>query len=87
LSKMFPGILPATVRDDPGRRAEVRVFDSLQAQLSDEFLVFYGVAWLNKGRRGTFEDGEADFVVAHSEYGILVIEVKGGGIEVDRHSG
>jgi hypothetical protein len=35
-------------------------------------------------RSGRPGDGEADFVAVHPSHGIIVIEVKGGGIEVDQ---
>ncbi|WP_181303751.1 NERD domain-containing protein/DEAD/DEAH box helicase [Rhodanobacter sp. PCA2] len=62
------------------------------ARLSDDWIVFHSVRWqsLRAGRQG---DGEADFLVAHRKHGLVVLEVKGGGIviedgrwtSVDRH--
>ncbi|RMH55618.1 MAG: NERD domain-containing protein, partial [Bacteroidetes bacterium] len=34
--------------------------------------------------RGDALQGEADFVILHPDYGMLVIEVKGGGVTWDR---
>nr|WP_255602412.1 NERD domain-containing protein/DEAD/DEAH box helicase [Polymorphobacter megasporae] len=44
--------------------------------------MLHHVSWQSRrgGRQG---DGEADFVVLHPRRGLVVIEVKGGGIEVD----
>ena len=64
--------------DDPRRRAEVRVYDRLAEALDDSFHVFYSSPWLGTDRLGNEKDGECDFLIAHSRYGILAIEVKGG---------
>ena len=87
LARMFPDRFPQHAADDPARRAEARVFDSLAASLSDRFRVFYSVAWLDRGQSGSYEDGEADFIVADPDLGLVVLEVKGGGIERDGFSG
>ncbi len=60
--------------------AERRVFSSL-ARLPDSWRVFHSVAWQSL-RNGAPGDGEADFVLAHPEHGLIVLEVKGGGIDV-----
>lgn len=51
------------------------------SRLADDWLIFHSVRWqsLRGGRQG---DGEADFVVAHRLHGLLVLEVKGGGIGI-----
>lgn len=87
MARMFPEQFPQHAADDPARRAEVRVFEALAGSLSDRFRVFYSVAWLDRGQSGSYEDGEADFVIVHPDLGLVVIEVKGGGIERDGHSG
>jgi hypothetical protein len=48
------------------------------------WVVFYDVAWLGKVREfDAPRDGQTDFIVAHPAKGILLIEVKGGGIRFD----
>ena len=59
----------------------------LLPRLSNKYTVFYSVAWQARDRAGDIHDGEADFVIAHPELGLLVIEVKGGGIRFDGSSG
>lgn len=85
MAKRFPERLPESIQQDPDRGAERRVYDAL-SQLPDSFTIFYSVAWLGRTDAGA-QDGEADFVVAHPELGILVLEVKGGGICFDAASG
>lgn len=72
-----------SVRQDRRRRAEVRVYDRLAAELSDEFTVFYSSPWLGTDHLGHERDGECDFMVAHPDHGYLTIEVKGGGISYE----
>jgi Nuclease-related domain/AAA domain len=60
--------------------SELRVLDALR-NLTDEWLVFHSVAWQSlRGRRQG--DGEADLILLHRQIGLLVLEVKGGGIHV-----
>ena len=75
MAKMFPATVPAGTP-----RSERRVFDALSG-LDDDWLVFHSVAWqgIRHGRQG---DGEADFVIAHPGFGITVVEVKGGSIDI-----
>jgi hypothetical protein len=71
---------------DGSSTAEKRVFERLRDHTSDEFVAFHHVAWLIPGDRRP-EQGEADFVVAHPERGLLVLEVKGGTISYDAAKG
>lgn len=59
---------------------EKMVYESLQ-KLSDEYTVFYSVLWQQKERKNNkIVWGESDFTIFHPQKGILVIEVKSGGI-------
>ncbi|MCH8558875.1 MAG: NERD domain-containing protein [Balneolia bacterium] len=82
MAKMFPPSLPADVVRDPMRSSEVLVYDALKEQLDSQYHVYYSSPWLGTKSDGEEIDGEADFVVAHAEKGILVIEVKGGRVEL-----
>ena len=83
MATMFPSGLPPAILKEPRRQAEVDVFDAFRDQLDDAYHVFYSSPWLGTKPDGSEVDGEADFVVAHPELGILTIEVKGGGISID----
>jgi hypothetical protein len=83
MAKLWPRKLPASIRDDRRRRAEVRVFDKLANVLDDSYTVFYSSPWLGTDHLGNEKDGECDFMVAHPLLGYLAIEVKGGGINFD----
>lgn len=82
MAKIYPERLPESVLNDPKRAAERKLYEAL-ADLSEKFRVFYSVAWQAVDRNSNVRDGEADFVVAHPDLGVLVIEVKGGGIGWD----
>lgn len=66
-----------------GTPAGERKLHSALQRLSDDWTVIHSVAWQGD-RNGRPADGEADFVVLHPAHGLLVIEVKGGGIHVER---
>jgi hypothetical protein len=80
---MWPRQLSSQLRQDPLRRAEVKVYDALQDALPAGWHVFYSRPWLGLTPTGGERDGECDFVVAHPDRGVLTLEVKGGGIRFD----
>jgi hypothetical protein len=87
MNRFIPDELPLWIRNDPKKRAEVFVYDQLKQQLDaeeDGWTVVYESKWLLK-RPSDDEpkEGEADFLMAHSKRGVFVLEVKGGGVEVD----
>lgn len=86
MALFYPERLPSGVVQDPGRAAECKVFDSL-AQLGGQFTVFYSVAWQVRTRHDGVQDGEADFIIAHPDLGVMIIEVKGGRIRYDANQG
>jgi hypothetical protein len=80
---MWPNELPIWIEQDSRRSAEKKVYLALRDQLDDEWNVFYSRPWYGISSTGGEIEGEADFIVAHSKYGILFIEVKGGMISYD----
>lgn len=83
--KIYPERLPESILSDPKRNAEKKVFEAL-SRLGSSFVVFYSVAWQAR-KDGYTRDGEADFVISHPDYGVLVLEVKGGGVAYDATTG
>jgi hypothetical protein len=75
---MWPRELPTWVAQDPRRSSEIQVFNKLKALLTDEWSVYYSRPWWGLSYSGGELDGEADFVLAHPQFGVLFIEVKGG---------
>lgn len=79
MAKMFP----ENLRSDVESRAEKFLYEAFQEQLSDNFMVFHQVRWQVRNLGSGARDGEADFVIACPNLGILVVEVKGGKISYD----
>lgn len=86
MAKIFPERPPQSILDDPSRSAELTVFLALK-NLPDKCRVFYSMHWQNCQPQKGVQEGEADFIVAHPDYGVLVVEVKGGGITYDGVTG
>jgi hypothetical protein len=62
--------------------AERRLYEGFLEQLDDAYVVYHSVDWVLAGKKGPRE-GEADFVIAHPEGGVLVLEAKGGALTYD----
>jgi nuclease-like protein/IstB-like ATP binding protein len=62
--------------------AERHLYESFLEQLGDEYVVYHSVDWVLSGPNGP-DEGEADFVLAHPELGVLVLEAKGGRVAFD----
>lgn len=87
MARMWPTQIPRHIQRDPRRSAEIRVYNKLSEHLDDEWEVYYSRPWWGISPTGGERDGEADFIVAHADRGILFIEVKGGRISVDPATG
>jgi len=71
------------VEQENGSNAEARIYAALREHLGPEFTVLFSVAWLEKDRVKAPQEGEADFLILHPDHGLLIMEVKGGGVERD----
>ena len=80
MAKIFPERPPAIIQDDPLRSAELKVFSSLKS-LPKSYLIFYNTHWQKHDENYGVYEGEADFIIVHPDKGIIVLEVKGGGIQ------
>ena len=83
MPKIFPNQLQNWVLRDERRSAEIKVFNKCVEQLPEDWYVFYSRPWWGLNERGGEKDGEADFILAHPDIGILFLEVKGGLITYD----
>lgn len=68
------------------RAAEIKVYKAFKS-LDNEYRIFYSTSWQQKRIYHAAEDGEADFVLAHPKMGVIVFEVKGGGIVFNANKG
>lgn len=64
-------------------RAELVLYRALAEQLGPEYTIFHSVAWISRPRGVGPRDGEADVIIVHPSFGVLVVEVKGGRIGRD----
>jgi hypothetical protein len=76
-------MVPNQPHPDTQSQAELRLFDAWDRQLPDEYVVFHSVWWQVRDTQSGARDGEADFLLAHPDFGILIVEVKGGHIRYD----
>lgn len=74
-------MIPSVMESDNNSWGEKKVFEALKTNLSAEHTVSYSVRWNDRNEKDTVVWGECDFTVFHPQKGILVIEVKSGGIE------
>jgi hypothetical protein len=86
MARLIPHADPSQITLEPERK----VAEALCSQLQKNVVVFHSYPWLRPERdldrpasRPVLREGEADFVVLHPRYGILVIEVKGGHLRFD----
>lgn len=78
MARMHPRTLAPHILNDPKRSSEVRVYDRIRDQVPDDYVCYYSRSWHQADTDGAEYDGEADFILAHAQYGLLFIEVKGG---------
>jgi hypothetical protein len=80
MAKMYPNKILAGTQSN----AERKVYFALQDNLPDTFTVFHSVPLLIRDpKANALLPKEIDFLVCHPSHGLLVIEVKGGGISCD----
>ena len=76
---IYPTEIPVNILDDPKRNAEVLVYRALEKLAEIRCHVFYSCDWVDHREDPVPSgDGEADFIIAHADFGFLAIEVKGG---------
>ncbi len=76
-------MIPKRPHPDTKSRAELRLFAAFEKQLPKDYTVFHSVSWQLRNSRSGAKDGETDFLVAHPDFGLLIVEVKGGHIRYD----
>jgi hypothetical protein len=83
MAQMYPNTLDINTESE----AERRLYQAFKEVLDDQFVVFHSVAWQSLNEEKQPRDGEADFVIAHPKMGLLVMEVKGGGVRYEPQKG
>ncbi len=87
MARMHPDRFPDQLARERAASAEREVWDRLADELDDRWSVFHRVRWLDRPEQGAPQDGECDFLIAHPERGLLVLEVKGGLVGIDAATG
>lgn len=84
MANIIPKLSDKQIADIPSR-AEQKTYHSLAEQLSNDYLVVHSLEFIKQTSRfKSHGDREADFVIFSPQFGVLVVEVKGGGIEYDK---
>lgn len=82
-----PAVMARTVPIQPRPNAtphELRIFDLLRQRLSQDWLVVHRPHWLGRARPDApLDDGEATFLLAHPELGVLTLVEVDGGLRYD----
>lgn len=86
MATMIPELSEAQLADLPSQ-AEAKVYRAFRDGLTADFVVFFQVGWILRREEEQAKDGETDFLVCHPDLGYLCVEVKGGGVGFDSHSG
>jgi hypothetical protein len=79
-------IYPNPISPDVKSQAERDLYQLFEDHLDDSYVVLHNVPWLDKKENQNAQEGETDFILAHPEYGVLFLEVKGGEISLDQKS-
>ena len=84
MARMYPDKPLGTTASN----AERKVFYALKDLLSDDYTVLHSVpVYLKENQGSKMLNGELDFLILHPEKGMLIVEVKGGGISRDASTG
>lgn len=84
MANIIPELSDTQIRDIPSR-AEQLVYKAIKEQLPNDWLVVHSLEFVTHNPRyESHADREADFVIFAPDYGVLVVEVKGGGISYDK---
>jgi Nuclease-related domain/UvrD-like helicase C-terminal domain/AAA domain len=84
MAKMYPSKILAGTQSN----AERKVYFALKDNLPDTFTAFHSLPLLVRNQNAdALLPREIDFLVCHPQHGLLVIEVKGGGISCDGPEG
>src|SRR5690606_1728397 len=75
---------PNPIASDTNSNAERKLYKLFRDKLNHEYTVIHSVKWITRNPRKYGPVGEADFIICHPKYGVLIVEVKGGGIHLDR---
>lgn len=82
MAKIVPELTDSEL-DNVESLAERKLYRIFKENLDDKYLVIFQPRWILKTESSRARDGETDFLVAHPDFGIFTMEVKGGGIHTE----
>jgi len=84
MANIIPVLSNVQIEQIPSK-AEQKVYKALAEQLPKDCLIVHSLEFIKQTSKfKSHGDREADFVIFSPHYGVLVVEVKGGGIEYDK---
>ena len=84
MANIIPNLSVQQIDKIPSR-AEQKIYHALTQNLPNDYLILHSLEFIKQtSKYKSHGDREADFVIFSPEYGILVVEVKGGGIRYDK---
>jgi hypothetical protein len=78
MARLFPQLSDERL-DELQSRAEARFYRACRDQLGPQYLVLHSIPYITRVS-GEPRDGEADFVIFAPDKGLVVVEIKGGGV-------
>ncbi len=96
---VYPAKLPESIRNDPKRVAELKLYDYFKENLPESYSIIYSPEWICNFRRQTGDlydpytkarINPADHPLVESDFilltprGILILEVKGGSVYIEQ---
>lgn len=75
-------IYPSPISPGTQSDAERKLYTAFRDQLDSNYTVIHSVKWISRDPKRYGPVSEIDFVILHPEKGVLVLEVKGGGIHL-----
>lgn len=86
MARVYPVLSESQLAELPSQ-AEATVYRCIRDALDNAYVVIHGKSFVAPRKDGGHKDGEADFVIFSAKHGLLVIEVKGGGVTFDPSTG
>ncbi|MCD6051704.1 MAG: hypothetical protein K0Q55_3113 [Verrucomicrobia bacterium] len=86
MARLIPE-LTATQLSEFRSRAEARVYEACRELLPDDIVVLHSIGWVYRDGSGKLREGEADFTLLLPDFGVVALEVKGGGVSFDARTG
>ena len=86
MARMIPLLNAPQLAAFPSR-AEARFYEACRDQLPQQIVVIYSANWIYRNDRGRLTEGEADFTILSPANGLVIVEVKGGGVSFDPATG